>query len=147
MKAWALAAAAALGLAACAPTYRDHGFAPSESDLAALSLGATTREEAIAALGRPTVAPVLDSPTLYYVESRFRDLAFLAPREVSREVLALTFAGNGTLGAVERFGLEDGRMVALSRRTTPGVFADTTFIRQLLGSIGRFDAGTFLGGD
>jgi outer membrane protein assembly factor BamE (lipoprotein component of BamABCDE complex) len=146
MKAWALAAAVALGLTACSPLYRNHGFAPSESDLAALTLGGTTREEAIAALGRPTVTPVLGGPTLYYVKSRFRQLAFLAPQEISREVLALTFGPDGRLGAIERFGLEDGRVVPLSRRTTPGVFADSTFIRQILGNIGRFDAGTLLDG-
>jgi len=144
MKSWALAAAIALASGACSPLYRNHGFAPSESDLAALTLGVTTREEAIARLGRPGLTPLLGGPTLYYVESRFRHFAFLAPQEVSREVLALTFGPDGRLGAIERFGLEDGRVVPLSRRTTPGVFADSTFIRQILGNLGRFDAGTLL---
>jgi hypothetical protein len=46
---------------------------------------------------------------------------------------------------VERFGLENGNVVALSRRVTQDNVRDTTFLRQLFGSIGRFNAGDFLG--
>lgn len=135
-----------LALAGCAQV-RNSGYAPTDAELAALEVGRDTREDVIAAVGRPTAGGVLGDTSFYYVQSRFRTLAFLAPQEIEREVLALTFAPDGTLGAIERFGLEDGRVVPLSRRVTDEVFADTTFIRQLLGNIGRFDAGRFLGGD
>jgi hypothetical protein len=46
---------------------------------------------------------------------------------------------------IETFGLQEGRVVALSRRVTDDNLRDTTFIRQLLGNVGRFDAGQILG--
>ena len=145
LRAGAAALAVAATLGACSPIYRDHGFVPTDSDLAALTVGVDTRDSVVASVGRPTTTGVLDTSTLYYVQSRFQTLAFLAPREIEREVLAISFAPDGTLGNIERFGLEQGRVVALSRRTTDRIFADSAVIDQLLGNIGRFDAGTLLG--
>lgn len=142
--------AAAVGLAlgamlpACAPLVRNHGYVPTEGDLAALRIGVDTPESVIAAVGRPTTGGVLGISAFYYVQSRFQQFG-IVDREVAREVLAISFAPNGTLGNIERFGLQDGRVVALSRRTTDEIFADTTFVRQILGNIGRVDAGTLLG--
>jgi hypothetical protein len=61
------------------------------------------------------------------------------PKEISRELVAVTFDGNGTVANVERFGLEDGRVVVLSRRVTDNGLNDISFIRQLFGNIGNFD--------
>lgn len=133
-------------LAACSPLVRNSGYVPAESELALLQLGVDTRESVAAAVGRPTTEGVVGDASFFYVQSRFQTLGFLEPREVDRQVLALTFAPDGTLGAVERFGLERGRAVALSRRTTGDVFADTTFVRQILGNIGRVNTGALVDG-
>ena len=143
-KAWG-AIAVALALQACAPIIRNHGYIPRESELATLAVGADSRDEVIAKIGRPSTTSLLGDQSLYYVQSRFRNFAFLPPLEVNREVLALSFLPDGRLGNVERFGLERGRVVQLEPRITGPVFADRTFINQLFGNIGRFDAGTLLG--
>jgi outer membrane protein assembly factor BamE (lipoprotein component of BamABCDE complex) len=135
----------ALLLPGCSPVFRNHGYVPPDSVLSQLTLGAQSREEVIATLGRPTTAGILGDQSLYYVQSRFRNFAFLPPEEVDRQVLAVSFTPDGRLGNIERFGLEAGRVVRLSPETTAEVFADRTFINQLLNSIGNFDAGTFLG--
>ena len=146
MKGKALGAiAVALLLQACAPIYRNHGYVPAESELATLAVGADSREEVVAKLGRPTTTGLLGDQSLYYVQSRFREFAFLAPEEIDREVLALSFTPDGRLGNIERFGLEKGRVVQLNPARTAEVFADRTFVTQLLGNIGRFDAGTLFG--
>lgn len=134
-------------LGACAPIYRTYGYAPSESELAALALGQDTRETVAAAVGRPTTEGVLDQTGFYYVESRFRESGLFPNEEVSREVLALSFAGDGTLGGIERFGLADGRVVPISRRTTPGVFADPSVIARIFANFGGIDTGALLGED
>ncbi|TNC71428.1 outer membrane protein assembly factor BamE [Rubellimicrobium roseum] len=136
-----------LGLGACAPLVQNHGYVPPESALAGLQVGVDTRDEVIAAVGRPTTTGLVNDATLYYVQSRFERLGYRAPEEVDRQVLAISFLPDGRLGNIERFGLEQGRVVPLTRRTTAEVFADRTFINQLLGNVGRFDAGTLLGGD
>ncbi|WP_210527582.1 outer membrane protein assembly factor BamE [Rubellimicrobium arenae] len=137
----------ALLLQACSPLIRYHGYVPTETTLSALTVGVDTRDSVIAAVGRPTTTGLVGDDTLYYVQSRFEQFGARAPQEVDRQVLAISFAPNGTLGNIERFGLEQGRVVPLSRRVTSGIFADRTFINQILGNLGRFDSGTLLGGD
>lgn len=140
-KGLAVAAASALLLSACSPMYRNHGYVPPESVLSQLPNGGPTREEVVATLGRPTTTGLLGDQTLYYVQSRFRHFAFLPPQEIDRQVLAVSFAPNGRLGNIERFGLEDGRVVQLNPARTAEVFADRTFVTQLLSSLTNFDAG------
>lgn len=141
----AVAMALLLLLGACSPIYRSHGYVPPESALSQLAIGADTREDVVAKLGRPSTTGLIGDQSFYYVQSRFRHFALLAPEEVDREVLALSFTADGRLGNVERFGLEDGRVVQLNPARTAEVFADRTFINQILGNFGRIDAGTFLG--
>lgn len=142
-----LAAAGVLAgaLLACAPVIRHHGYIPPESELAQLTIGQDTRESVVAAVGAPASTGLIGADTFYYTGSTFRHMGALAPQEVSREVLALSFDTGGRLANVERFGLDEGRVVALSRRVTDNGVRDTTFLRQLLGNIGRFDAGRLIG--
>ena len=138
---------AGLGLAvACTPITRHHGFIPLPEDLAQLSIGVDTRDSVIALVGPATSGGVIGDSTLYYVASKFEHFGPFQPTEVDRQVVAVSFNGAGTLSNIERFTLQDGRVVALSRRVTDDGIEDLTFISQLLGTIGRLDAGTFLNG-
>ena len=136
-----------LGLAvACSPITRNHGFVPLPEDLTQLTLGVDTRESVLERVGPATSGGVLGDSTLYYVASKFEHFGPFEPTEVDRQVVAISFGDSGTLTNVERFTLQDGRTVALSRRVTEDGIDDLTFINQLLGTIGQIDAGQFLGG-
>lgn len=130
-------------LAACAPTQRFHGYVPAEAALAAVAIG-DSRETVIGKIGQPTTAGALGDTALYYVRSVFEHSGFLAPEEVSREVVAVSFAAAG-VSNVERFDLTDGRVVPITRRTTDATVADGSFLRQLAGAAGNFDAGALIG--
>jgi outer membrane protein assembly factor BamE (lipoprotein component of BamABCDE complex) len=132
-------------LAACSPQYRFHGYMPAESELATVTVGQSTREDVVAMVGAPTAMGVIEDDAFYYVQSRFRDYGYRATQEVERQLLKITFAPSGVVQNIERYGLEDGNVVALSRRVTDDNLRDTTFIRQLLGNVGQFDAGQFIG--
>jgi outer membrane protein assembly factor BamE (lipoprotein component of BamABCDE complex) len=142
-----LVLAVALSVTACVPIYRNHGYIPPDSELAQISVGTTTRDAVLALAGPPTTAGVLPDDALYYVQSRFRHYGPLAPEEIERQVLVISFAASGLVANVERFGLADGQVVTLSRRVTDDNIRDTTLIRQILGAIGNFDAGRFIGSD
>jgi outer membrane protein assembly factor BamE (lipoprotein component of BamABCDE complex) len=131
-------------LSSCAAQYRSHGYVPSESELATVTVGQATREDVLALLGAPTVSGVVNDTGFYYVQSRFRDFAYQAAQEIDRQVLVVSFGPSGTVSNIERFGLEDGQVVTLSRRVTQDNVRDTTFIRQLLGNVGNFDAANIL---
>jgi outer membrane protein assembly factor BamE (lipoprotein component of BamABCDE complex) len=135
----------AASLAACSPVLRYHGYIPSESELAAVVVGQTTRDEVVSLVGAPTATGVIDDSAFYYVRSRFRDYGYRASEEIERQLVLISFSSSGVVQNIERFGLEDGNVVALSRRVTDDNLRDTTFIRQLLGNVGQFDAGQFIG--
>jgi outer membrane protein assembly factor BamE (lipoprotein component of BamABCDE complex) len=134
-----------VAVSACTPQYRNHGYLPTETDLATISVGVDTRDTVVAAIGAPTVDGVLNDSSMYYVESKFRHLGPLAPQEIERQVLAVSFNAAGVLTNIERFGLSDGRVITLSRRVTDDNVRDTTFIRQLLGNLGNFDPTALIG--
>lgn len=140
-----LAVGVLIGAVACTPIVRNHGYIPLQEDLALIQVGVDTRETIVASVGPPTAGGVLDGSGFYYVSSKFRHFGAFEPEEVDRQVLAISFNDVGVVTNIERFGLEDGRVVVLSRRVTDNGVRDSTFIRQLLGSIGRFNAGDFLG--
>jgi len=58
--------------------------------------------------------------------------------------VAITFDQRGVVRGIERYGLEDGRTIPLQRRVTSSSVEDKTFLRQLLGNLGRFNPGNVL---
>ena len=125
---------------ACAPTYRNHGYVPSDEDLARIEVGVDTRETVAAEVGRPSAAGLLNDIGWYYVQSRWKHSGAFSPKEEDRQVVAITFTQEGTVENVERFGLEQGRVVALSRRVTESNIKGLSFLTQLLGNIGKLRA-------
>lgn len=139
-----LAFVAFAGLSACAPIYRNHGYVPPDLDLAQVAVGQTTAEDLPALIGRPSAQGLLTGSGWYYVGSRWRHYGPMRPQEVERQVVAISFAPNGTVSNIERFGLERGRVVTLSRRVTEGSVTEISLIGQLLGNLGNFQAADFL---
>lgn len=133
-----------LVIAGCVPIYRHHGYIPPPEDLAQVVVGQTTQGELDTLIGRPSSQGLLAGSGWYYVGSRWRYYGPTRPQEVSREIVAITFAENGTVANVERFGLEQGRIVALSRRVTNSGITSISAIRQILGNIGNLSAGSVI---
>lgn len=131
-------------LMACQPVYRNHGWAPKDADLAEITVGSDTRDSVREKIGDPGASGVLADSAWYYVESRWEHYGARAPREIDRQVVAVTFSTRGTVENVERFGLEHGQVVALSRRVSDSGIKGMPFLRQLFKSIGRLSAGQLL---
>ncbi|WP_416061088.1 outer membrane protein assembly factor BamE [Pseudooceanicola antarcticus] len=138
---------AVLGLAACTAQYRNHGYVPDESQLDQVVVGVDTRDTVLDVIGAPSTAGVLDGGDFYYVRSRVKTFAYQRPEVVERTVLAISFDSRGVVSNIETFGLQDGQVVRLQSRVTSSSTQDKTFIRQLLGNLGRFDAAGVLGGE
>lgn len=133
-----------LTLAACSAVYRNHGYAPTEDELAGITVGRDTRESVAEAIGRPSAGGLMADSGWYYVQSRWRHYGVRAPEEIERQVVAVSFNANGVVENVERFGLEQGRVVPLSRRITESNVKGLGVIQQLLGNLGNFNPGQFL---
>lgn len=140
----ALTALLILSLAACSADFRNHGYVPRDADLAQIQLGQDTRATVVEKIGAPSTGSLRRQNTWYYVESRFRQFGPAAPQEIERQVVRITFSPAGRVSNVERFGLEDGRVVRLQARVTDTVQTDTGFLREIFGNLGNADASALL---
>ena len=137
---------AAAALSACVTLTEDHGFVPTEAELARVRVGLDTQTTVATLVGPPGVTGIVSDRGWYYVKSDFETFAYRAPVEVDREVVAISFDPRGVVSNVERFGLERGRVVALNRRVTDSDVQGITFLQQLFRNLGNFDPGTFIDG-
>ena len=133
-----------LFVAGCSSTFRNFGYVPSEVDLANVQVGRDTRETVTEKIGSPGTSGVVREDAWYYVQSRVENYAYQAPEVIERQVLAISFSSNGRVRNIERFGLEDGEVIALNRRVTDDNIQGVSFLRQLLGNVGRVDAGSLI---
>lgn len=139
-----LAGIFALFFVSCAPVYQNHGFIPSDEELALIEVGKDTRDTVAATLGRPSAQGLLNDVGWYYVQSRWKNYGAFEPKEIDRQVVAITFSEEGVVENVERFGLEKGKVVAISRRVTDSNIKGISFLRQLFGNLGRLRADQFI---
>ena len=135
----------AVALSACTAQFRNHGYAPTDAELQEIIVGVDTRATVEDVIGRPSTSGVLTGSAYYYLSDRRRSYAFFTPEVIDRQLVAVSFDSEGIVSNIERFTLQDGRVVPLSRRVTDSSVQNTTFLRQLLGNIGNFNPGQFFG--
>jgi len=126
---------------ACTPVYRNHGYVPSDDELALVEVGVDTRDTVAVTVGRPSAAGLLNDLGWYYVQSRWKQRGVLPPLEEDRQVVAISFTEDGVVENIERFGLEQGRIVPISRRVTESNVKGASLLRQLFGNIGGINTG------
>lgn len=130
-------------IAACTPQPRFHGYAPDDTDLATIEIGRDTRETVAEKIGRPGTSGLMEGSGWYYVQSDWVQQGWRAPVEVDRQVVAISFDTGDRVSNIERFGLEDGQVVALSRRVTDTGPTAGTVLRRLFGNLGAIAPGLF----
>jgi len=135
---------AGLLVTACVPEVDVHGYVPVAKEVANIALG-DSQESVFTRLGAPTTRGIEGANTWYYISSKVRRVAFFAPREIERQIVAVSFNGS-RVALVERFGLEDGRVIDLNRNVTVTDGRRLTFFEQFLGNVGNFSAESFIGG-
>ncbi|MGR3711743.1 MAG: outer membrane protein assembly factor BamE [Shimia sp.] len=124
---------------ACTTRYRNHGYVPTEAELAEITLGVDTKEAVVDAIGSPSTSGVLTDSNYVYVRTRVKHYGGLEPQVVDRQVVAIGFDQRGIARNVEHYVLADGQAVPLTRRITDNGIQQTGFLRQLLSNIGNFD--------
>lgn len=132
-----------LAVSACSAIYKNHGFAPDDVELQELVVGVDTRATVDDVIGAPSASGLRDGGDYYYVSKRTRAFGPFRPEVVEREVVAISFDRDDTIANIERFGLEDGNVVALSRRVTDSSVAGKGILAQLFENIGNIDPTQF----
>ena len=127
-------------LSACAPTIQIHGYVPPESDVARVRPGFDDTGSVEKLLGRPASSGVLADSAWYYVQSTVENYTYHAPKVIDRKVIAVNFDQRGVVRDVRRYGLADGRIVALDPETTETGGREMGILEQLFGNILNMDA-------
>lgn len=133
------------GLAACSATYTNHGYVPPPELLSEIGIGAS-RDQVAEVAGSPGTGGVMRDEAWFYTQYRVRNYTYNAPQVIERDIVAISFSDAGRVTNVERFGLEDGQIVQLSRRVTESSVRDIGFLRSILANFGRINIGDALGG-
>ncbi len=111
-----------------------------------LVTGTSTRADATSLLGSPTAKATFDDNTWIYIGEVTRTRVGRAPGVLQQDVVVLNFDQGGVLRGVKRLNQDDGRSVSVVSRSTPSPGSEASFMQQLLGNVGKFNAGGGLGG-
>jgi len=110
-----------------------------------LVVGTATRADALTVLGSPTARATFDDNTWIYISEMTKPVIAATNTVRNQEVVLLTFDSKGVLRKTDQKGLKDGYDVGMAAGATPSPGNETTFLQELLGNIGRFNAGTGAG--
>jgi len=134
------ALALALGVAAlgaCQSTVYHQGFQAVDVRPADIKVGTDTRSTVLQKLGSPTAQSTFDKDTWFYMSQLRSQTAFYNARTVQRDVVAISFDHDTEqVKSVDRYTLQDGRVIAYNTRETPTRGREMTVLEQLIGSIG-----------
>ena len=102
--------------------------------------GTSTRADVMSALGSPTAKASFDDNTWIYISEVTQPRVGRVQGVTAQNVVELSFDDQGVLQTVKKLGQKDSQPVAMVARATPSPGSEATFMQQLLGNVGRFNA-------
>lgn len=136
-----LALGCCLALAGCIKDIDARGNLPPPEAITKLAVGEQTRQDVQGLLGTPATTAVFDNETWYYVSSQTTQYAFYPTEELERTVYAIEFDPRGILKQVRKYDLNSGREIVIVGRETVTKGREYGIVEQLIGNLGRFNAG------
>lgn len=112
-----------------------------DDDLAQLVVGTSTKQDATALLGSPTAKGSFDDNTWIYAAQITRPEIAGHQAIEDQRVVVLTFDAKGVLRGLHKAAQADALPVDVVSRSTPSPGTEATVLQQLLGNVGRFNAG------
>ncbi len=121
-------------------TYQS-GDLPSPKRLDLIQPG-FTRAQTVDLLGEPSFHNKIGSDDFYiYSKVIKKSQAFLAPKEVERDIYVVTFNQAGIVTDMQRLTLKDGNKIAYDETISPVRGKELSVMEQLVKNFGRYDAG------
>ncbi len=115
-----------------------NGNMPTEERINQIKVG-DSQESVRRILGSPSVVVSFDKNTWLYMSSDIKKVAFFAPTEVDRDVLAIRFNDEGKITEIERLVKADGKEVKIVSDTTPSYGQKMGFFRKYFGGVGQYN--------
>lgn len=127
----------ALGVSACNPMLRSHGYRYSIEEEPVITPDEDTQASVLSMLGNPSTRGTFEENTWYYISATRESLAYLRPATRDRRILAVRFDDAGIVAEVAEYSLDNGRIVSYAGRETPTRGRELSLLEQILGNIGR----------
>lgn len=102
--------------------------------------GTSTKADVTSLIGSPTATGTFDDNTWLYITEVTQPQIGRTQAVLSQNVVVLSFNGQGVLQDVKRLNQDDSIPVSVVARTTPSPGTEATFLQQVFGNIGRFNA-------
>lgn len=112
-----------------------------DDDLAQLVPGTSTRQDVQALLGSPTAKAAFDDNTWIYISEITRPVIGGHQGIEDQRVVEATFNDKGVLTGLQKRSQADALPVDVVSAKTPSPGTEASLLQQLLGNIGRFNAG------
>lgn len=130
-----LALAAAILAVSCTPVVSQRGYLTDPELVQSIRVGEDSKNTLAARFGNPSTTATFGEEIWYYISGTEQQVAFFSPRQIDRNILAISFNKEGTVTDVRHYGLEDGRVVAFVERETPTKGKELTLLQQLFASV------------
>jgi outer membrane protein assembly factor BamE (lipoprotein component of BamABCDE complex) len=138
-------AACALGVTACNPVLRAHGYRYTTNEEPVITPDEDNQASVLDRLGNPSTRGTFEDNTWYYISATRESLAYLRPVTRDRRIIAVRFDDEGIVSEVAEYSLEDGRLFAYAGRETPTRGRELSLLEQVLGNIGGVNPEQFGG--
>lgn len=130
---------AVISISACTPVTAQRGNLLEDYQLEELKVGETTRSDILRTLGSPTTQSTFNANIWYYIGQETEKHGILDQEVINERIVAVTFDEEGVVAAIEEID-PNRQNIPYARTKTPTHGNDLTFIQQLLGNMGRFNA-------
>jgi outer membrane protein assembly factor BamE (lipoprotein component of BamABCDE complex) len=137
----ALLAPTVVALPGCDPHFNQRGFAATPGSVEKLEVGTQSREDVIRLIGSPSAVATFNPNIWYYISETQESYAFMKAEITQQKVIQITFNDSGRIAGIKNYDLKDAQDVAMVQRITPTSGKGLTVLEQILGNVGKFNAG------
>ncbi len=121
-------------VAGCGAQIDRHGHVFIDIDLQQIQPG-MTKEQVATVLGSPDTTSTIGGDAYYYISTTQKTVAFLKPKEIDRQVVAVYFDGGANVQQVANYGLKDGIVINYYKGETPARGKDLGLLEQIFGNL------------
>ena len=117
----------------------DRGYQLDQQSLDQITIGSTTKPQALTLMGTPSTTSTVGGDAWYYIGQKMsRPLAFMPAKITDQSVLAIYFDKSGKVERIANYGMNDGKVFDFVSRTTPTGGQEPNFLRNIMTGLFRF---------
>lgn len=114
-----------------------NGNMPTNERIDQVKLG-QSKYQVKSILGTPSNVVSFDKNTWIYMSADIEQIAFLAPKEINRDVLTITFNQNDNVADIKRMTKKDGKEIETVEEKTETLGQEQGFFQKFFGGVGHY---------